>query len=51
MNPVIPTYLLAYGAVALMVVLTLVVYLAILHHPDTRRGFKPHRSAKGGFFY
>ncbi len=51
MNPVIPTYLVAYGAVVLMVLLILVLYLAIFHHRDTRRPSKPHRSAKGGFFY
>lgn len=51
MNPVVQPYLIAYGAVVLIVVLILVVYLAILHHPDTRRGARPHRSAKGGFFF
>jgi hypothetical protein len=52
MSPVVQSYLIAYGAVALMVTLILVVYLAILHHPDTRRGSaRLHRSAKGGFFF
>lgn len=52
MNPVVQPYLLAYGAVVLVVVLTVMVYLAILRHPDhRRRSGKVHRSAKGGFFF
>jgi hypothetical protein len=32
MSPVIQPYFVAYGALALAIALTLVVYLAILHH-------------------